>query len=269
MIHDPPYITIHKGSFVKTTTIKKQKVIVFDLDETLGDFLDLVLLWSVETVIKTQEQFNTLLDLFPEFLRFGIVTILEYLYNKKKIGHCKHIYLYTNNRFSPEIPKYISNYFDYKLGIISTPLFDSIIGRFKLGNRIIEPRRTTNEKTHSDFIKCTLLPKNTDICFVDDVYHAKMNYKKIYYIQPAPYYHNLTKNTIIERAFAYSPLIFTKEILHNTFANHFTKPTNHMNNIQVSKKMMYYIKEFFYLSTPQNKTKKTKTRLSRCTRKHT
>jgi hypothetical protein len=268
-------VKIFPGRFHPTSSPPcKEKVIVFDLDETLGYFSDLVSLWYIIALKKTQQNFNALLDQYPEFLRYGILTILEYLYHKKHAGQCYKIYLYTNNQYSPEIPRYIAKYFDYKLGIFrdmndlsKTHLFDQVICAFKVGNRIVEPCRSTNKKTHSDFIRCTLLPKNTEICFVDDVYHHRMHHHKIYYIQPAEYYHNLTKNEIINRACEFMPDVYKRDYLQYVLFNNYHTRSNNAMNIHVSKKIMYYIKEFFHLSSIHTKTRKTKTKLGRFTRK--
>jgi hypothetical protein len=85
-------IIVHPNSFVKFKNIKRGKYIVFDLDETLGSFVDLYILWkgvahlNKTGVIKfegSQYNFNDILDIYPEFLRCGIMTILEFLFYKK------------------------------------------------------------------------------------------------------------------------------------------------------------------------------------------
>ena len=77
-------VRVVKGDYYnhKRKHIKK-KVIVFDLDETIGNFSHL------QTICKClsqwlgrdlfQDEFNSLLDLFPEFFRPGIFTILDFL----------------------------------------------------------------------------------------------------------------------------------------------------------------------------------------------
>ena len=64
------------------------KIVVFDLDETLGYFTQLCLIWESIcccakdkniTIEMQQEIFNKLLDLFPEYIRPKIESILEYL----------------------------------------------------------------------------------------------------------------------------------------------------------------------------------------------
>ena len=275
-------VKIYNGKFRRNSnTIKpvaRDKVFAFDIDETLGCFCDLVLLWHTMTVEhdsnKTQKNFNALLDAYPEFLRYGILTIFEYLYHKKKQGQCSKLYLYTNNRYSPEIPRYIAKYFDYKMGIYTdmenmskTHLFDHVICAFKVGNRIIEPCRTSHRKLYSDFIRCTLLPKTTEICFVDDLYHSGMNHSKIYYIQPKEYKHSLDTQELIDRACLFMPEIYTRDQLERVYSNYQKNWVNNELKIQVSKKMMYHIKEFFYLSIIISKTRKSKTKGGRGTRR--
>ena len=69
------------------------KIVVFDLDETLGYFVEFGIFWdTLSTYIlknnkdnkdePTQEDFNAILDLYPEFLRPNIINILNYLKNK-------------------------------------------------------------------------------------------------------------------------------------------------------------------------------------------
>jgi hypothetical protein len=74
---------------------KFNKVVVFDLDETLGYFIELGIFWdSLQTFITTnnlileennttsnitQYRFNQVLDLYPEFIRPDILIILEYI----------------------------------------------------------------------------------------------------------------------------------------------------------------------------------------------
>lgn len=107
------YAKIYKGSnILKVKSKKKTKVVAFDLDETLGSFVDLDILWKLIHQFKPTNNsysspdgpdhnrgtsvreanirpppnnidFNNLLDLYPEFIRYGIISILEYLKQKK------------------------------------------------------------------------------------------------------------------------------------------------------------------------------------------
>jgi hypothetical protein len=252
------------------------KVLVFDLDETIGSFHEAAILWKI-IESELQSDFNTLMDLYPEFLRYGILQIIEFILNKKKIGKCDKLYLYTNNINSPVFPNLISEYLKYKLKSENN-VFDKIINAFKVNNKIIEHNRTTHRKTYNDFINCTILPENVKICFIDDKYYSKMENEKIYYIQPSPYYHNLTNKEIIER---FSMSSFNSEdnmnkinsILNVPFIDY--KYQENMMNVEqmkkiekiIYKKIMYYVKEFFYITNSTEKTKKIRIPLGKFTRK--
>jgi hypothetical protein len=250
------------------------KVLVFDLDETIGSFHEAAILWKI-IESELQSDFNTLMDLYPEFLRYGISQIIEFILNKKKIGKCDKLYLYTNNINSPVFPNLISEYLKYKLKSENN-VFDKIINAFKVNNKIIEHNRTTHRKTYNDFINCTILPENVKICFIDDKYYSKMENEKIYYIQPSPYYHNLTNKEIISR---FSNSVFNSDESMNKINSILNIPHIDYNyedymiqdknkeNKKIYKKIMYYVKEFFYLTNRNEKTKKIRISLGKFTRK--
>jgi hypothetical protein len=164
---------------------------------------------------------------------------------------------------------------------INEEIFDKSICAFKINNKVLELSRTTQEKTYNDFIKCTLLPKTTEICFVDNTYYKKMENEKVYYIQPLEYYHNVTIKSIIER-FIYSTISnqyndffdskkALEEYLYDWFDTNRIETDTPTKNLQldifVAQKIMYHIKEFFYLTNRKNKTKKNRIRLTKTTRK--
>jgi hypothetical protein len=287
------YLNIFNNKFSKKiilpNQIKINKVIVFDLDETIGSFNELILLWIYLEKIKSlfnllldlnQDYFNNLLDLYPEFVRYGMLTIFEFLNHKKKTKDCHKIFIYTNNIYSKEFPEKIKNYIDYKLN--TTGFIDKNICAFKINNVIIEHLRTTYKKTYTDFIRCSILPKTTEICFIDNTYYNKMKHDKIYYIQPRPYFHNLDNHQIIER-FINShqfeeitkqlindeDICKIKDYLYNSFSqqNVEKKVIDMEIDILVTQKMLYHIKDFFYLTTRKAKTKKIVNNIGRFTRK--
>jgi len=275
MIENDKYAKIYKGKSYSKPKIKKvPKVIAFDLDETLGSFMDLEILWNILITINinlNQYFFNKLLDLYPEFVRYGIIPILEYLYQKKLSEECSHIYIYTNNQCSQLWTEMICNYFNYKLNIPdNTPLFDRLILAFKINDIPVELARTTHDKTHSDFIRCTLLPKSTQICFIDNSYFPNMKNERVYYIQPRLYQHNLSFDEIIQRIIKSNLGIniteFMKLINLNNH-NAIEKKQNRNYDIYVAQKIMYHIKDFFYLTKRKMRTKKIKLNIGKFTRK--
>lgn len=275
------YVQIYKGKyFLKPKYKQVSKVIAFDLDETLGSFIDLDILWrtlkNLENQYDITVDFNNLLDLYPEFLRYGIIPILEFLYQKKKTKQCNKIYIYTNNQCSNNWSTMISNYFDYKLKT-DDKLFDKIIHAFKINNKHIELSRTTHDKTYNDFIRCTLLPKSTEICFLDNSDFQDMKDDHVYYIQPASYYHTLSIDEVVSR-FVKSDIganfikkMDHKELYDKIHANFIGldihRPINKKIDIHVSQKIMYHLKEFFFLTNKKLRTKKIRYNLGRTTRK--
>lgn len=300
--NDDNVVKIYRGKFLhKMSSVhmsipslqKHLKVIVFDMDETIGSFGEFVLLHhSLEKCLEKepfeldQTFFNELLDLYPNFLRYGIMNVFHYLNQKKKLNECYKIYIYTNNKYSPELPRRIHKYIDYKLQTES--FIDKLICAFKVGNKIIEPLRTTNDKTHSDFLQCAILPKHTEICFIDNTMYSKMKHKKIFYIQPKSYYHKMDWKDIVNM-FIESPIYMkyfyaynrklVSDYLHDQNKNQTQHQHNHAStnqaitiadtqtDILVYEKLMNYLKEFFALTTRHPKTKKMKYNIGRFTRK--
>lgn len=251
------------------------KVVVLDLDETLGSFADLHILWSgIKLMWPSCTSFYDLCELFPEFLRYGILTILEYLYDKKYKKECSKIIIYTNNQCSPEWVSLISDYLEMKVKStrrknIQLQLFDKPICAFKIKKKQVETSRTGHRKTLDDFFSCSLVTKDVDICFVDDVEYPAMKSTKVYYICPKPYLHSLPKNEIIKRI-VNAPWILQNKILSNEsfwrhwFKNHRQKQTTISKNIdvdidlQVTEKIINHLREFIKFGTiPPFKMKKT------------
>jgi hypothetical protein len=180
------------------------KIVVFDLDETLGYFTEFGIFWDcISSYVKinnkqtlTQNDFNNLLDLFPEFLRPNIMNILKYLKGKKESKCCHKMMIYTNNNGPREWVQHIVKYFEAKIGI---KLIDQVIAAFKVNGKQVEIFRTTHNKTHEDFIRCTKLPENAEICFLDDTFHPGMSNEHVYYINIKPYYYDLSFEEMLKR----------------------------------------------------------------------
>jgi hypothetical protein len=261
-------IQIYKGDQFLSSISKpnKKKVIVFDLDETIGSFADLEILWNslgeLDFFKKNQDSFNQLLDLYPEFLRYGILNILDFLHYKKTKGHCYKLFIYTNNKFPRIWTSMIIRYLEQKHS--TSGLFDQLICAFKINDVIIEPNRTSTAKTHSDLIRCSLLPKTSEICFIDDKYFEGMDSGRVYYIQPKPYFHMMLTSDIISRI-CKSKLAssFDNEVLKKYLSDKFSVVNTTAKSADeiaidrtVSQKIMFHIQEFFHLTTVSNKTQK-------------
>ena len=257
---------------------KPDKIVVFDVDETLGYFTQFGIFWDAlnvyyknankinggdnnqgddENILKSQqtqqELFNTLIDIYPEFLRVNILAILNYLKRKKEKKKCKHIMIYTNNHASKDWINLIINYFHEK---INYKLFDRVIRAFKINGKIIEMCRTTNEKTTGDLFNCTKIPHNSQVCFLDDVYYSNMVDDNVYYIKLKPYTYNLPFHQMIQRFIVskYGKRItdenkfidFMKAFIERYNFVHVKKnETDYELDKIVSKKIMIHLQTFF------------------------
>lgn len=244
---------------VKNRDIKK-KVVVFDLDETLGYFGQFGRFCNLlddfyKNSNKSYSIFNELMDLYPEFTRPNIMNILKYLLQKKKENKCQAVMIYTNNTGERKWAEHIKGYFEHKL---HSKIFEQIIAAFKINGKIVEINRTSHDKSVDDFIRCTKLPPDIEICFIDDLFHPKMSTDNVYYIHVKEYKHLLPANEMVTR-FLNSPLsddIKNKDEFKNfsmfNFKYNILEKNKHEQDIDiiVSKKMLEHIKEFFEKDEP-------------------
>lgn len=171
------------------------KVIVFDLDETIGNFEQLGIIWDIlesETTKLTKPQTFDILDKFPKLLRPGLISLLSTLKKDYKIQTA----IFTNNRAPPKWVYMFSEYLSYKIG---TRAFNKIVKSWKIDGEIIEPCRTSHKKKYSDFLHCTHYPKGTKLCFLDDRYHEYMDHRNVYYIHVKPYVYHYPFSVMIHK----------------------------------------------------------------------
>lgn len=239
------------------------KIVVFDLDETLGYFVEFGMFWdALKNYVKTQHisvevdqsLFNKVLDLYPEFFRPNIINILNFLKQKKRVKHCHKLMIYTNNQGPDEWAQQIQAYFETKL---SYKLFDQIIKAFKIRGKHVELCRTSHMKNHKDLISCTKIPETTEICFLDDVFHPGMVDDRIYYINVKPYVHDLPFEVMIDR-FTNSGILeervelkadFKPQMLNymKRYHHEYVEKTPEAQNVDkiLSKKIMQHLHIFF------------------------
>ena len=172
-------------NYMKT---KVKKVVVFDFDETLGCFVQFgIFCDAIEKINKkklSKREFFKILDLYPEYFRPHLIQILTFLKQKKIKKDLYKVCLYTNNQGPKEWAAKICEYLDSKIGY---KLFDKHIGAYITNGVLTEPTRTTHEKTVNDFLNTTNFPKNTKICFIDDLYHPEMDTENVLYLHIEPY----------------------------------------------------------------------------------
>lgn len=259
---------------------KQCKIVVFDLDETLGSFVELGMFWdAINNTLGKQDSshFNEILDLYPEFLRPKIIKILKYILDRKSDGTCNKIMIYTNNQGPKTWAQLISRYFDYKLG---KKVFDQIIAAFKVRGEIVEICRTSNHKSVSDLFKCTKIPKTTQICFLDDVHHPMMENENVYYINVKPYHFSMPYSEMAIKYFEeFSPEMPYHEFITKieSFMDRYNytvvpkgKDETEVDNI-ISKQIMRHLGDFFKSKkryTIKKKRKHSKHRKTKKSNRH-
>jgi len=153
------------------------KAVVLDLDETLGAFTAFSqYVKGVSPYLVTSTLFVQLLDRNPEYLRPGILEVLRFLGDNRRLGRCK-LALYTNNQ-NPVWVKLVVFYLETKVGA----LFDRVIHCSGA-----EKKRTGHAKCVADLLACTSWPKQTRFFFIDDQHHPGMVAPTVEYFQIAPY----------------------------------------------------------------------------------
>jgi len=125
------------------------------------------------------------------------------------------------------------------------------------------------------------MPETTEIFFLDNSSYSQMKQDRIYYIQPKSYIHHLSTQEIIQR-FTSSILLLSipntnRDILKNYLLGYFIEhdaynPGNPRISdleldILIAQKLMYHLRDFFYIANPNTRTKKIKQRIGHFTRK--
>lgn len=174
------------------------KVIVFDLDDTMGHFEELsIFLGGLKNIVNkklTDKYIFKLLDLWPKFLRFGLIEILELIKKYKKRDNSVKVVIYTNNMGPRNWTLLIKQYLEKK---IKYKLFDKTITAYRTKEKT--NKRTTHNKTYSDLIRSTKYSKDSKFIFLDDQYHPDMVHDNINYIKLHPYDYGIPFHIMIEQ----------------------------------------------------------------------
>ena len=242
------------------------KVVVFDLDETIGNFIQLsVLDYKLRKFYNRdllKEHFFKILDIFPMVFRPNIFNIFKYLKKMKEQKKIK-IMIYTNNNgckmWVHRIKSYVEKKLDYKL-------FDRVICAWKYDGKILEKNRTGYEKKYKDLLKCGHLKTTDEIMFLDDQLHEKMLHPQLTYLYLKPYHYNYQDEFIIN---AYAKKMnlkgkkfekFKGHFNTKTFSDHYTYNTKKQNESFAirGKKIERHIKKFIEASNNSTRKKRQK-----------
>ena len=190
----------------------KNKIVVFDLDETLGYFSQLYVIWcSLIKLSKTQLSVNDFYKLSDNYIFYYQPAIFETLRYLKE-NKIKTI-IFTNNQALYWWPRLIALYLNYKTDRFDN-LFKIVIGSYKIGNKLNDKRRTSNMKKYEDLKNIFKLDNNTKILFLDDQEHPKMRHPNVEYFKVPDYVKLLPPTNIVN--------IF----LHSNFGKKFIQKNN-------------------------------------------
>ncbi len=260
------------SSVYESSHKKLKKAIVLDVDETIGSFTELFFIWNAIRPAdyffsRDKTLFIDLAELYPEVLRPGMISILKYIHEQIREENCYKLHIYTNNQCTyPEWIQLLVYYLDYLVHKNGEPsIFEKPICAFKINDRVIEHKRTCHSKTHGDLIQCSILPETTEICFVDDTKFEKMIHERVYYIQPPPYKHNLSYEMMSSRFISKYNQPFPTSIKKLWFMN--SEKINAKHELEISKKILYYIREFFTMKYYTKDTKRIQFKIGKFTRK--
>ena len=266
---------------IMPNSTKPLKMVVFDLDETLGSFVEISMFWEAleryygYNLLDTR--FFEVLDTFPNFLRPKILVILDYLKDKKEKKLCDQLMIYTNNQGPKSWVRMISDYLNQKAGY---KLFDKIIAAFKIKGKIIEVGRTSHNKSVEDLVRCTRIPINTEICFIDDQKHPLMIQDNVYYINVKPYEYSMSFDEMAEIYYNTFHEIHNIEVSKEEFINKivasmmrytytpFDKSEHEYRaDVVVSKQIIIHLEDFFKNGRSSGTRKRRKMRKQQGTKK--
>lgn len=177
--------------------------VVFDFDETLGCFSQfsevVYMLEDVYGMRLSVEDYVQLLQIFDRYIRPDIGNLLRGLYKRRNSSRGRmKIVIYTNNMGGRKWVRMVASALEKYFGL--PKLFDHIIYAYKVQNRVVESRRTSHDKTYSDFLACTSYGRNTKLIFVDDVMHPNLwSHPNVSYVHLADYKWSYTSNEIRNR----------------------------------------------------------------------
>lgn len=175
----------------------KNKIVVFDMDETLGYFSQLYVIWiSLLRLSQTKLSifdFYKLSDIYIFYYHPTIFKILKFL----KTNNI-NIVIFTNNQGLFWWPKLIALYLNYKISNNNNDnIFKTVIGSYKLQNKINDNRRTSMMKKYDDLKNIMNLNDETKVLFLDDQEHPEMRHPNVDYFKVPNYIIMLPPSRIV------------------------------------------------------------------------
>ena len=239
-----------------------KKYIVFDLDETLGTFVQLGIfkdaLESTFETALTQRAFNELCQAFIKLFRPNLLQILKIIQQYKKTSRDIYLVIYTNNIGPKSWTVQIKTFLEDQLQ--EPGLFDYIIGGYiDMNNKRTELCRTTMAKLPADIRRCIGSPQNAKYLFFDDQHHPEMIHRDVTYIKSKPYRYEYTHREMIRQFLQTglakyllqhykNPQLFTERFAQElSRSRYYPKPItqNELDiDVVITKQMQHHLEEF-------------------------
>ena len=242
----------------------KKSYIIFDLDETIGQFVQLGCFYKgliqYFNKVPTETEFYQLLNRCNKYFRPKMFEILNHIkLHKMKEKHLD-VVIYTNNQGGKSWVTKIKDFMELK---IQYNLFDRIIGPHKIRDELYEMLRTSESKCYHDLVKIIDCNDKEDILFLDDNFYTDMLKDNIIYLLVKPYKYYYESIELVNIFLSYNNVTdinkFTDYMIHYMKKYDETKSKSFISNedIEMSNKIIKHIKEF--LSKVKNKKSNRKT----------
>jgi hypothetical protein len=241
----------------------ENKYVVFDLDETLGYFTEIGIIWNCLKTsynISGQIYFDKLCETFEkQYFRPGIFKALHYLYKKKA-----KVVLYTNNTGELSWLKMIISYLEKRSN--ARGLFIEIVPGYKPGMKGPCARKSF-DKTYPEVLRCAKLPPDSKLMFFDDQPHPGMKHPNVKYVRVKAYLHPIRPAHIIEilqksyfQFLDYGTHSYIYKCIKN-FHNHYIAQGYHYRSSRVSDNdIIMYLRKFYGTTRRNRKNSGNKTR---------
>ena len=131
--------------------------------------------------------------------------------------------------------------------------------------------RTSHNKSVEDLVRCTRIPTNTEICFIDDQKHPLMAQDNVYYINVKPFEYSMEYEAMAALYYDTFSTVYAIEDTKEDFINKivtdmkrykfdvYDKSTEEYNtDVVVSKQILIHLEDFFKNGRSTNTRKRRK-----------
>ena len=242
----------------------KKSYIIFDLDETIGQFVQLGCFYKgliqYFNKVPTKNEFYQLLNRCNKYFRPRMFEILNHIKVHKIKDKNLNVLIYTNNQGGNSWVTKIKDFMELK---IQYGLFDRIIGPHKIRDELYEILRSTESKCYNDLVKIIDCNDKEDILFLDDNFYNEMLKDNVIYLLVKPYRYYYKSIELVNIFLSYNNVKnineFTDYMINYMKKYDETKSKSFVSNedIEMSNKIIKHIKDF--LSKVKNKKSNRKT----------